>query len=86
MNKKAQGLSINTIIIAVIALVVLVVLIAVFTGRIGVFSKGVGDVTGDTTKTCVGELGGELITGDECPEGKVPISSSDSGGNKLCCK
>ena len=32
MDKKAQGLSVNTIIIAIIALVVLVVILAVFTG------------------------------------------------------
>lgn len=40
-NKRGQGISINTIIIAAIALIVLVVLIAIFTGRIGLFSRGV---------------------------------------------
>ena len=39
-KKDAQGLSITTIIVAVIGLIVLVVLIAVFTGRIGTFGKG----------------------------------------------
>lgn len=47
MNKKGQGISINTIIIAAIALAVLVVLFAIFTGRLGSFSKGVQD-----TDTC----------------------------------
>lgn len=37
--KKAQGISINTIIIAAIALIVLVVLIAIFAGRMGIFGK-----------------------------------------------
>ena len=41
MTKKAQGISINTIIIAAIALIVLVVLVAVFTGRLGGFISGV---------------------------------------------
>ena len=45
--KKAQSISINTIIIAAIALAVLVVLFAIFTGRIGGFAKGVQD-----TDTC----------------------------------
>ena len=45
---KAQGISINTIIIAAIALIVLVVLIAVFTGRIGNWGIGVDDVTNPT--------------------------------------
>lgn len=35
MNKKAQGISLNVIIIAAIALIVLVVLVAIFTGRLG---------------------------------------------------
>ncbi len=47
MNKRAQGLSINVIIIVAIALIVLVVLIAVFTGRMGGFVSGV-----DETTTC----------------------------------
>ncbi len=42
--KKAQGISINTIIIAALGLAVLVVLFLIFTGRIGIFSKGVEDV------------------------------------------
>jgi len=40
-SKKGQGLSLNVIIVAALALIVLVVLIMVFTGRIGVFEKGV---------------------------------------------
>lgn len=41
VNKKGQGLSLNVIIVAALALIVLVVLIMVFTGRIGIFTKGV---------------------------------------------
>ena len=41
MHKKAQGLSINVIIIVAIALIVLVVLVAVFTGRLGIFTGAV---------------------------------------------
>lgn len=43
MNKRGQGLSITTIIVAAIALIVLVVLVAIFTGRLGGFSKGVAE-------------------------------------------
>ncbi|MFH2028845.1 MAG: hypothetical protein ABIJ08_06915 [Nanoarchaeota archaeon] len=43
--KKAQGLSLQTIIIAAIVLIVLIVLWAIFTGQIGGFSKGVGSTT-----------------------------------------
>ena len=41
MNKKAQGISINVIIIAAIGLAVLVVLFAIFTGRLNIFSTGI---------------------------------------------
>jgi hypothetical protein len=41
MHKKAQGLSLTTIIVAALALIVLVVLVMVFTGRIGTFREGV---------------------------------------------
>ena len=39
MNKKAQGMSLNVIIIAALGLLVLVVLAIIFTGRTGVFVK-----------------------------------------------
>ena len=45
MGKKGQSISINTIIIAAIALAVLVVLFAIFTGRLGLFSRGVQETT-----------------------------------------
>jgi len=47
MKRKAQGLSLNTIIIAAIVLIVLIVLWAIFTGRMGGFSLGLG-----TTQSC----------------------------------
>lgn len=46
-KRSAQGLSITTIIVAVIGLVIVVVLIAVFTGRIGSFGTEL-----DKSKTC----------------------------------
>lgn len=49
-KKKAQGLSMNVIIIAVIALIVLVVIVAMIAGRLGSFSKGTDDVLASETK------------------------------------
>ncbi len=45
-NKKAQGLSLNVIIIAAVVLIVLIVLWSIFTGRMGVFTKGVKECRG----------------------------------------
>ena len=42
-NKRAQGISINTIIIAAIALLVLVILSVIFMGRMGWFSQKSND-------------------------------------------
>ena len=50
--KKAQGMSLNVIIIAILALLVLVVLAMIFTGRIGIFTK--------ETKSC-GTLGNNAV-------------------------
>ena len=41
MKKRAQGLSITTIVVAALALLVLVVLALVFTGNMGGFTTGV---------------------------------------------
>lgn len=48
-NKKAQGLSLTTIIVAAIALIVLVVLVAIFAGKMGYFTKGVDQVDAELT-------------------------------------
>jgi hypothetical protein len=49
MHKKAQGLSMHTIVIAVIVLIVLFVLITVFTGYFGNFISG---FTQTSTRSC----------------------------------
>ncbi len=54
-HKKAQGISVTTIIIAAIALVVLVVLIAVFVGKIGPWSEKIEDCT-EKGGTCVANI------------------------------
>lgn len=47
-GESGQGMSISTIIIAVLGLIVLVVLIVIFTGQTGKFTKGTTDVQGGT--------------------------------------
>jgi len=41
MKKRAQGLSLTTIIVAAVGLIVLVILVAIFTGRMSIFGIGV---------------------------------------------
>lgn len=68
--KKGQGLSLNTIIIAIIVLVVLVVLVMIFTGYFGkIFTpsvKACSSQGGQCAAACnTGSLGNE-ISGAEC--------------------
>ncbi|MFC1800525.1 hypothetical protein ACFLYT_00570 [Nanoarchaeota archaeon] len=65
MKKKAQGISMNVIIIAAIALIVMVVLIAIFTGRISKVQDE-GAAAEDRAKANIcGTVG---ICASECPD------------------
>lgn len=94
MTKKGQGISINTIIIAAIALAVLVVLFAIFTGRLGIFTKGVQGTAPTCDKACIlaGYTGGAKYSGsgavvNDCENGKFKIAGEfqDVGKDQLCC-
>ncbi|MBR9706311.1 hypothetical protein GOV14_04700 [Candidatus Pacearchaeota archaeon] len=90
MNKKAQGISINVIIIAAIALIVLVVLIAVFTGRFGLFSEGV-EAAAACEQACKAIGLDEAFAGysdSECGEKtrkRIPGVFYDKEKTKACC-
>jgi hypothetical protein len=76
MARKAQGLSLNVIIIAAIALLVLVILAIIFIGRMGTTTKGIDACKGqciDESLECNEELGEyyKELPGD-CPqEGQI---------------
>jgi len=79
MNKKAQGMSLNVIIIAALGLLVLVVLAIIFTGRTGVFVKETDkcDIKYGTTGKCV-------ATTAECAGAydKIQLGACDLSGDK----
>ena len=82
-KKRAQGLSITTIVVAILALIVIVVVIAMLTGRLGAFGTGLESL-GDPTKTCLSQQG-ELK--GECGDSEASIVSSDAiAKGKKCCK
>ena len=78
--KKAQGLSFNVIVIAVLTLITLVVVLGIFTGNFGKFSK---DVEGCAIK------GG--FCKDDCAENERELESAvcpkekESSKTKKCC-
>ncbi len=78
MSRKGQSISINTIIVAAIALAVLVVLFAIFTGRLGIFSKALD--------TCA-NLGGSCeISCDASRQREYTVGKTDcSERQEKCC-
>ena len=91
-DKKGQGLSLNVIIIAAIVLIVLVVLWAIFTGRMGTFTKEVVKCRGGD-QNCMSRTVCEK-TGAIAPDGHEDckkFSKTRLGGIKItvgepvCC-
>ncbi len=77
MNKKAQGISMNVIIIAAIALLVLVILSVLVLRSGGELSKGSG---------CEGVGGVCKYQEEQCPPNFVKSSlHSCEGQNQKCC-
>ena len=79
MSKKAQGLSMSTIIIAVLAILVLVLLVYILTDGFTKFSW--------TTTTCEG-LGSNHMCADSCEglEGDWTEKTAYSGTNGKCAE
>jgi hypothetical protein len=85
LAKKAQGMSLNVIIVAAIALIILVVLVFIFTDRIRGFGSGLADCQSKggfcegnfNTKSCDSEKAPILNTNCEDPEGP--------GARSICC-
>ncbi len=89
MMKKAQSISINTIIVAAIALLVLVVMIAIFSGRIKVFSKESRSCANQGGAGCFQTCNPDDGTGPLDPGVYTPIPGTDCDdreGNLKCCK
>ncbi|MBI4738636.1 hypothetical protein HY772_03605 [Candidatus Woesearchaeota archaeon] len=79
-QKKAQGMSLNIIIIAAIGLLVLVILAVIFIGRIGTTTKVVDSCKGacvDSSDECVGQY--KKVTSDPC------FGPDNKPTDQVCC-
>lgn len=78
MHKKAQSMSLNTIVVAALVVLVLVILSVIFMGRMGVTTQNLNE--------CKGEC-----MDDRCEDGfnKIPGSCYGSDGKpdkyQVCC-
>lgn len=86
-KKKAVELSVNVIIIAAISLAVLVVLFAVFTGRLGAFTRGLADT--DTCEQKCNSLDMSFRSAADssraCPPAELYIGGSYKNAPEGCC-
>ncbi|MCK4521466.1 MAG: hypothetical protein KAU20_02750 [Nanoarchaeota archaeon] len=86
-KKKAQGLSLNTIIIAALALLVLVILAIIFTGRAGMFRRESGKCEafgGTCSRTgCTGEY--EKQVGYDCDLDGDGTYNEGKAIDGVCC-
>ena len=81
-NKKSQGISLTTVVIAAVALVVLIVLILIFSGRLNIFNKAVSECPIGSESKAASEL-----TNGNCPGGNLPRGyiEDSTGTKKYCC-
>ena len=85
LKKMAQGLSITTIIVAIIGLIILVVIVAMLSGKLGAFGKG-SEKIGNIAKTCEEQGGVPPPEGQkDCPDREIASKDSLALGKK-CCK
>lgn len=89
MNKKAQGLTITTVVVAVLAILVLVVLFYIFTTKTGGLSKQLSVCPGAcvTKAECTTNLGGVPIPGKHLVDYASTTVCEDQlpQGNYVCC-
>jgi uncharacterized membrane protein YqiK len=88
--KKAQGLPLNTIIVAIIVIVVLVVIILIFTGQIGGINTAAqeGQACRKAGGYCASTDGGSINDDDVCVLGGTAVVNNppnDCGGFMRCC-
>ena len=81
LQKKAQGMSINVIIIAVLALLVLVVLAFIFTGKIGQFTQATANCESISGNTCEYTCSSAYV--EDSTRGCFDEDNEPTG--KVCC-
>ena len=88
MKKRAQGLSMRTIVLAAIALTVLIVVIVIFSGQVGKVSEGFTSAR-ESTNLCRTDLPNnqECVKEDAlCQTGWEKIPAKCEPSNYQCCK
>lgn len=85
MNKKGQGLPLNTIVIALLVVIVLVVLILAFTTNIGDTNRTFQEMSGECSIIC-SAFGnqGQILSEAQAQTCSMPTQTL-RGGENCCC-
>ena len=97
--KKAQGLPLNTIVIAILVIIVMLVIVVFFTNNVGKSGKQINQVSGCTDQnpalTSIGYTNIHEETGKDannlvCTQGGkyiklIPKVKDDTGKYSICC-
>ena len=92
LNKRGQGLSVHTIILAVIGLIILVVIVLMLTGKLGMVGKGLDKpATCEDSCNAIG-MKASIMFESSCKSNEephnykfIPGDFSDVTGNNVCC-
>jgi hypothetical protein len=85
MSRKAQGMSMNVIIIAALALLVLVILAVIFIGRMGSTTRGIDACKGNCVSTeadCTNQGPYYKVSNDPCYRAGTKDYDTD---RPVCC-
>ena len=85
-NKKSQGLTLNTIIVAALVLIVLVILVLIFTGRMGITREQI-DLCANNGGICQDECEGTYSRQMpyECDLDGDGTPNEGAGIDGICC-
>ena len=78
--KKAQGLSMNMMVLAAIALIIFVIVLLIFKGGIGRADKSLNSVN-----QCESTKGNQCVVGGTCISGQEISGLGCSGTTPVCC-
>ncbi len=86
MRRKAQSLSLNTIIVAALALLVLIIIALIFTGRIKLTREGIDHCANNGGRCVSNEIDRETMKYAQCQNSydKVIIGKCE-GEDQICC-
>ena len=91
LEKRAQGLSITTIVVAILALIVIVVIIAMLTGKLGMFGAGAEEAAScENACKAIGRDYDDGLPETNCKDqsGIIPFGTYNEiqSGWVCCCK